>query len=330
MKSSWSALISSQTTGVDPQTVMVAMRRAVIASRTALVASRRPPVALRRTSIGSQPEFIPSQTGLNPSRFADRRVCVRLESQSANERRAPEPRMGATPNSVQTPEPPRPRPTIQVGQFKLVGPPAIAVLLLVVAAIIALVAYERPTPRPIWASGALWIFFLVYWGSAAGNSAPTRSAESRASRAVHERLLWTALLLLVIPIPGLTLRFLPASRLVVAAGLAIHVAALLLAIAARRYLGRNWSAAVTAKVDHTLIRSGPYSVVRHPIYTAMLGMFVGTAVVSGEVHALIGVVLIAIAYARKIRIEEATLRETFGDAYSDYQRETSALIPWML
>ena len=62
----------------------------------------------------------------------------------------------------------------------------------------------------------------------------------------------------------------------------------------------------------------------------MLGMFVGTAVVSGDLHGALAVAIIAFAYWRKIRLEERSLAETFGDAYASYQRETRAVIPWVV
>ena len=136
-----------------------------------------------------------------------------------------------------------------------------------------------------------------------------------------------ALLLLFIPIPGLSQRFLPTASFIVPTGLAIHVGSILLAVWARQHLGRNWSGAITLKVDHQLIRTGPYRFVRHPIYTAMLGMFVGTAIVSGAIHALVAVAIIGIAYWRKIGLEERRLGEAFGTAYDAYRRQTWAIIP---
>jgi protein-S-isoprenylcysteine O-methyltransferase Ste14 len=56
-------------------------------------------------------------------------------------------------------------------------------------------------------------------------------------------------------------------------------------------------------------------------------MYFGVAVVSGEWHALLGFVLVAAAYVRKIRIEEANLMQAFGDEYQEYRSATSALIP---
>jgi protein-S-isoprenylcysteine O-methyltransferase Ste14 len=102
---------------------------------------------------------------------------------------------------------------------------------------------------------------------------------------------------------------------------------LLLAVWARRHLGRNWSGEIAIKVDHKLVRSGPYRVVRHPIYTALLGMYAGSAVVFGELHALLGLAMAVFAYGRKVNLEEANLMECFGADYRDYRSATWALLP---
>ena len=106
-----------------------------------------------------------------------------------------------------------------------------------------------------------------------------------------------------------------------------EAAGIFFAVWARRHLGRNWSGEITIKVDHSLVRSGPYRIVRHPIYTAVLGMYAGSALVSGELHALLGLALAAGAYARKVRIEEAVLAGFFGKEYDDYRHATWALVP---
>jgi protein-S-isoprenylcysteine O-methyltransferase Ste14 len=211
----------------------------------------------------------------------------------------------------------------------LVGRAAVVALLIFVALIVTLIVYLKPTfsPSPLWVSLALWILFILYWSAAAKTSAPTKSSESLASRQLHQYLMNAALLLLFIPVPGLRQRVLPPASFIVPVGLALHLCSFLLAVWARRHLGRNWSGAITVKVDHELVRAGPYRLVRHPIYSAMLGMFVGTAIVSGELHALVGLGLIAFAYWRKIRLEEKGLRKTFGAAYDAYRRKTWALIP---
>ena len=165
---------------------------------------------------------------------------------------------------------------------------------------------RKPSPGdwPIWASISGWAVYSVYWEAAAKNAAKVASSESRGSRRLH--VLESALILIFVPVPGLRQRYLPTSPFVTAAGLTIQALGLLLAVWARRHLGRNWSGEVAIKVEHELVRSGPYRVVRHPIYSALLGMYVGSTVVSAELHALLGLALAACAYGRKVRLEEAS------------------------
>jgi protein-S-isoprenylcysteine O-methyltransferase Ste14 len=183
---------------------------------------------------------------------------------------------------------------------------------------------------PLLVCFAEWSFFILYWSAAAKNSSPVKVSESRKSRRVHELLLNTALLLAVLPIPGLRGRFLPDTSLYVWAGLSVQTFAGALGIWARRALDSHWSGEITIKVDHRLIRTGPYRLVRHPIYTAWLGMFAGTAIVSGQVHALLGFAMAAIAYWRKIRLEETNLMNAFGAEYEAFRRDTWRLVPWVL
>jgi len=177
------------------------------------------------------------------------------------------------------------------------------------------------------ASLALWVLFSIYWSIAAKDSAPTRTSETVASRQLHVIIVNVALLVLVFPVPGLTRRFLPSSPLLVVGGLAVQAAFIGLAVWARRHLGSNWSGEVRIASGHQLVRSGPYRYVRHPIYTAVLGMYFGTCLVSGEVHALVALAVVTAAYWRKIRLEERALSETFAADHDDYRRHTWALIP---
>jgi protein-S-isoprenylcysteine O-methyltransferase Ste14 len=204
------------------------------------------------------------------------------------------------------------------------------VILLALAALLVAYVVRSATWSWLWVSGGLWILFIGYWSAAARRAAPTKSSESAASRQLHQLLMYGALALAFWRAPWLGGRWLPAAAYIVAIGLALQVSSALLAVWARKHLGRNWSGEITAKVDHQLIRTGPYRLVRHPIYSAMLGMFLGTALVSGELHGLLAVVIIAVAYWRKIRLEEQHLRTVFGAAYDDYRKKSWALIPWVL
>ncbi len=144
---------------------------------------------------------------------------------------------------------------------------------------------------------------------------------------MHVFLANAALILMLVPVHGLRQRFLPVSPIVIATGLTVQAMGILLAVWARRHLGRNWSGEITIKVGHKLVRTGPYRVVRHPIYTAVLGMYAGSTVASGELHALLGLALAVLAYVRKLRREEAVLTEFSGEEYSDYCAATWALAP---
>ena len=182
----------------------------------------------------------------------------------------------------------------------------------------------------MWIPGILWIAFIVYWNAAAKGAAPTVGAESIKSRQIHQLLMWGSILLLFVRFRPLTVPLWPRTPLIVALGVLVHVSALLFAVWARKHLGRNWSGAITAKAEHQLVRTGPYRLVRHPIYTGMLGMFFGTMLVSGELHAVVAFLVMSAAYWRKIRLEEQHLTGLFGEAYEAYRRESAALIPGLL
>jgi len=189
----------------------------------------------------------------------------------------------------------------------------------------------NPSPHdwPILVSITAWCLLSLYWDAAAKNAAPEAESESSGSRRVHLLLVTAAQILLFVPIPGLRHRLLPESILFTAGGLALQAMGILFAVWARRCLGRNWSGRISIKVEHQLVRTGPYRVLRHPIYTGFLGLYAGVALVSGEVHALMGLALALAAYLRKVRLEEANLMRAFGDAYRAYRKATWALLPWV-
>lgn len=178
-----------------------------------------------------------------------------------------------------------------------------------------------------WVCSVLgWCGFSLYWDAAAKKAGPSKESESRGSRGVHVVLANVALLMEVIPVRGLG-RFVPVSVLFMGVGLAVQAAGLSIAVWARRHLGRNWSGAIAIKVEHRLIRSGPYRVLRHPIYTGILTMYAGTTLVTGEWLAVIGLAMAIFAYWRKLRLEDAVLAGAFGAEYDAYRRDTWALVP---
>ena len=196
-------------------------------------------------------------------------------------------------------------------------------------------AFRHPRPGTSWPQVACiigWVLFAIYWAASATDD-PARSAESRSSRRVHEILMNVAYALILVPlalplpIPVLQYRFLPSTPLASALGLVLQAGSFALAIWARRTLGRNWSGRIEIKKHHQLVRSGPYRMLRHPIYTAVLGMAAGTAITIGKTHVLIGIAVIVFAYVRKIRLEEAALSTAFGADYREYRNYTWGFIP---
>ena len=181
--------------------------------------------------------------------------------------------------------------------------------------------------RPLLlAAAACWVLLSLYWEREARHATEAKTSESRGSRAFHVFLTNAAVLLEIAPIHGLG-RFVPVSLWIMSAGLAVEAFGLVLAIWARRHLGRNWSGEITIKVEHELIRTGPYRILRHPIYTGLIAMYAGVLLVTGEWLAVVGFVIVALAYWRKIRLEEANLNVAFGTDYDAYRRESWALVP---
>jgi protein-S-isoprenylcysteine O-methyltransferase Ste14 len=98
-------------------------------------------------------------------------------------------------------------------------------------------------------------------------------------------------------------------------------------VMARRALGRYWSVMPTLKASHAIIRSGPYAVVRHPIYTGLLVALFGTAAMENTLTALAGFAVLVLGFVVKARQEERLLVGRFGPAYQEYRAAVPALIP---
>jgi len=113
-------------------------------------------------------------------------------------------------------------------------------------------------------------------------------------------------------------------------GIALCAAGLALAIWARRSLGTNWSGGPTIKEDHELIRTGPYRLVRHPIYAGLLVAGFGTAFGRGRLEDLVLFVYAFLCLGVKSKIEESLLLRQFPRAYPEYRKQTKALIPHLL
>lgn len=110
-------------------------------------------------------------------------------------------------------------------------------------------------------------------------------------------------------------------------GVALLLVSTLFTLWARFSLGLMWTSSAVIKRDHQLRTTGPYAVTRHPIYTGVLGMLVGTMLMSG-LDVWIGYFIVGAAMlATKAAAEERLLVERFGDRYRAYQGQVAALVP---
>ena len=184
-----------------------------------------------------------------------------------------------------------------------------------------------------WFIPALWLAWALYWAAAARGVKQAARREPLWSRAAHIGPLLAAAALLCAPrLPWALLHErLPFARDAAAwLGAVIASLGLALTVWARVHLGRNWSGTVTVKQGHELVRTGPYAWVRHPIYTGLLLMLLGTALALGEWRGVLALLIAFAALWRKLKLEERWMRETFGEAYDDYRRGVKALLPGLL
>jgi protein-S-isoprenylcysteine O-methyltransferase Ste14 len=168
--------------------------------------------------------------------------------------------------------------------------------------------------------GAFWIYWLV---SAAGAKRGSRPGWSRPAG------------LVIIVLGGLVIRLLHISRTPVhsqvlqGVGVVIFLSGLAFAVWARVHLGRNWGMPMSEHEEPELVTSGPYRVVRHPIYSGILLGLLGSALATYPGWLI--VVGIATAYfAYSAREEERFLTRAFPSAYPAYRAHTKMLIPFVL
>lgn len=113
-----------------------------------------------------------------------------------------------------------------------------------------------------------------------------------------------------------------------AVGLVLFALGLGFAIWARLHIGRNWGTPMTVKDEPELVTTGPYHLVRHPIYSGILAAGVGTAVALDWAWA-IGVALAAVYFIYSALVEERYLTERFPSVYPAYKRSTKLLVPFL-
>jgi|SRR5690606_2278875 len=180
-----------------------------------------------------------------------------------------------------------------------------------------------------------WLIVLTYWFISGLNAKKVEHQETFFKRFVQY---WLPLIIAILLLgPGdwyghswLRENFVEHSNLVGTIGLSISVIGAIIACASRYILGKNWSLSVQKKEDHQLIQDGIYKIVRHPIYTGLLILFIGNAIIVGDYRAIIAVLIVFVSLWLKLKKEEKLLTETFGTKYTEYKNQTKALIPYLL
>jgi protein-S-isoprenylcysteine O-methyltransferase Ste14 len=170
-----------------------------------------------------------------------------------------------------------------------------------------------------------WAAFWIYWLVAAFSMKRGRVPWSRELR-IRAALVVVAILLIRVGV--FRDHALNTNPWRAALGLALFALGLGFAIWARLHIGRNWGTPMTQKEDPELVTSGPYHLVRHPIYSGILTAGIGTAIALSWLW-LIAVVLAGLYFVYSATAEERFLTERFPDTYPEYKRSTKMLLPFL-
>jgi protein-S-isoprenylcysteine O-methyltransferase Ste14 len=184
--------------------------------------------------------------------------------------------------------------------------------------------------RALRVDGCFWIVFGTYWAVSALGQKAAKKRENFLERLRHTIPMAVALALLFrsdVAYGGLGQRFVPETEALNLLGLALAGAGVSFAMWARWHLGRNWSAIVSIREDHELIRTGPYRAVRHPIYTGMLLAVAGTVLIVGEFRALLALAIVLGSFYLKARKEEYWLAQEFGESFEAHAKSTGMFVP---
>jgi len=177
-----------------------------------------------------------------------------------------------------------------------------------------------------------WFIFLVYWFVRAFGQKATAEPQSLASALTHRipvGLGWFLLVYRELP-PPMNLLLMPRTDLACLIGALVCAVGLYVTIWARRTLAGNWSSDVTFKQGHELIKTGPYRFVRHPIYTGLLVMCLGSAIEIGRLRCLLGLLAVGIGFWIKLKQEERLMMRHFPDDYPAYRQQVKALVPFVI
>jgi protein-S-isoprenylcysteine O-methyltransferase Ste14 len=170
-----------------------------------------------------------------------------------------------------------------------------------------------------------WAAFWIYWLVAAFSMKRGHLAWSRELRI---RAVIAVLAILLIRFGALRDHGLNSDPWRAGVGLVLFAVGLAFSIWARIHIGRNWGSPMSRKNDPELVASGPYRLVRHPIYSGILIATIGTAVALSWPW-LIAVALASVYFVYSAIVEERNLTEQFPDTYPAYKRSTKMLVPFI-
>ncbi len=175
-----------------------------------------------------------------------------------------------------------------------------------------------------------WIVFGVYWLLAARRTKAARTTESPIYRVFRLLLLVITFTLLFAKWAGvgfLGRAFFCKRNLSHTSDSRFALAGLAIAIWARMSLGQFWSDKIVLKIDHQLVRSGPYARMRHPIYSGVLLGVAGSALLIAEWRGPLAFLLLLANYTIKARREDKLLGEAFGKDFADHSKRAGFLLP---
>ena len=174
-----------------------------------------------------------------------------------------------------------------------------------------------------------WAIWLASWTLAMGRSEPTVSRPTPGAERLYTVVVNAGFVLLVASAfraLGPRLWSQPGSAAWALVGLAI--AGFGFCWWARLHLGRTWSWSVTLKQSHPIVDTGPYGLVRHPIYAGVIVAAAATAAIEARAAALAGLALMVAGLSIKARLEERFLTAELGAvAYGAYAARTGMLLP---
>ncbi len=182
-------------------------------------------------------------------------------------------------------------------------------------------------PALIIVLAIVWTALGLYWGAP---SKGPQSGEFKWYRALRLLILASVFALLfwkATAVGFLGKRFIPDISALGWIGFVAAILGLAVTSWSRIALGRYWSDKVIVQAEHQLIRTGPYSRMRHPLYSGVLLAVLGTALVLGELRGLISFAVLLLNYAIKARREERILAERFGADFQLHLRHTGFLLP---